>query len=99
MTIITYATSAQYAGRMRNARRRKYVRTRTVRSPSTSSNRTTQGRNSRSPDSVKKTVTAIAPPENSHATGFCFRVSPVSAATCSTRTPNAAIARTPSSAS
>ncbi|TQL98496.1 hypothetical protein FB559_4122 [Actinoallomurus bryophytorum] len=48
---------------------------------------------------MKKTVTAIAPPENSHATAFCFRVAPVSADTCNTRTPNAAIARTPSSAS
>jgi hypothetical protein len=48
---------------------------------------------------VKNTGTAIAPPENSHAVGSCLSVLPVSAATWNTRTPNAAIARTPSSAS
>jgi hypothetical protein len=48
---------------------------------------------------VKKIGTAIAPPENSHAVASCFSVLPVSAATWNTSTPNAAIARTPSSAS
>ena len=48
---------------------------------------------------MKKTGTAIAPPENSHAVASCLRVLPVSAATWNTSTPNAAIARRPSSAS
>ncbi len=47
---------------------------------------------------MKKTGTAIAPPENSHAVAFCRNVLPVSAATWNVSTPNAAIARTPSSA-
>ena len=48
---------------------------------------------------MKKTGTAMAPPENSHAVGSCFRVLPVSAATWNTSTPKAAIARRPSRAS
>jgi hypothetical protein len=48
---------------------------------------------------VKKIVTAIAPPDSSHAPASCLSVPPVSAPMCSTSTPNAATARTPSSAS